>query len=227
MKHYIRTTIFALTIVLVFTILILALQSIVDVKDSIAIILSLIALVVSLVSSFKNELFGFRLDVVASELVLASPTTPSHNSLALVFPLSFINRGYGEGIVESLAVKAVLGKTQETKLYTPVTEVDMMKFIQGKRRLHAENTLGTFAAFPLDTKAALKKYILFTQEERNENYPFSPWEAGEYRFEVYAKTSAGGKPHKVTEFEYEITQEILDSYFSGTSQYLSPGWTYD
>lgn len=227
MKQYIRITIFTLAIALVSTILILVLQSIVDVKDSIAIALSLIALAVSLISSFKNELFDFHLDIVGGELVLASPTGPSHNSLALVFPLSFINRGYGEGIVESLAVKAVFCNTQETKLYTAVVEIDMMKFIQGRRKLHAENTLGSFAAFHLDAKAALKKYILFTQEEQNENFPFSSWEAGKYRFEIYTKTSASRKPHKVTEFEREITQEILDSYFSGTSQYLSPGWTYN
>lgn len=222
-----RVTIFVLAIVLVISILILVLQLIVDIKDSIAIALSLIALAVSLVSSFKNELFDFHLDIVTGELVLTSPTSPSHDSLALVIPLSFINRGYGEGIVENLAVKAVLIKTQETKLYTPIAEIDMVKFLQGKRKLHAENLLGSLSAFPMDAKAALKKFVLFSQAEDNENYPFSTWEAGKYRFEIYAKTSARREPRKLAEFEYEITQEIIDSYFSGSSHYLSPGWTFD
>jgi hypothetical protein len=189
-------------------------------QDSIAIAFSLVALAVSLVSSFKNELFDFSLDVVAGELVLAAPTGPSHNSLALVFPLSFLNLGYGEGVIEGLAVKAVFCKTGQAKLYTPVAEIDIEKFIQGRRRLHAENALGAFAPFPLHSKEVVKKHILFTQEEHNEKHPFSPWEAGTYRLEIYAKTSASKQAERVSVFEKEITQEMLDSYFSGNSQYL-------
>lgn len=219
-KHYCRAIIFSLAILLVLVLLVLALHFVLGVKDSIAIALSLVALVVSLVSSFKNELFDFSLDVIAGNLILATPTAPSHNSLALVFPISFLNLGYGEGVIEDLAVKAVLSQTGQAKLYTPFTEIDIEEFIQGRRRLHAENFLEAFRPFPLHSKEAVKKYILFTQAEHSERYPFSPWEAGTYRFEIYAKTSASKKAEKVSEFEKEITQEELDSYFSGNSRYL-------
>ena len=54
-------------------------------------LISVIALAVSLVSNFKNELFDFRLRVVAGDITFATPTAPSHKSIAVILQTTFIN----------------------------------------------------------------------------------------------------------------------------------------
>ena len=165
MKTYLRVLILILSFSLASIILLFALQILFDIKDSFAIAISLVALVVSVISSFKNELFGFSLKIISGELILAYPSAESHESLALIFPLSFINQGYGEGIVESLAIKVIHTESKIVKLYSPLLEIDIQKFLQGKRRLHAENIIEEFAAFPLNSKEAVKNILYFHKKK--------------------------------------------------------------
>lgn len=201
-------------------ILVYALQTFMGIENSVAIGISLIALVVSFVSSFKNELFDFSLKMISEDIVLASTTDESHESLALVVPLSLINSGYGEGVVESLAMKVINTKTKIVKLYIPIAQIDFQKFIRGKRRLDAENMLGAFSAIPFGSKEAVRIYVLFLQEKNSEKYPFSTWEPGNYRFEIYAKTSSNKGAQRIKKFEKVISAKNISSYFSGTSTFI-------
>lgn len=182
-------------------------------------IISAIALAVSLVSAFKNELFDFALRVVPGELTLAVPTSPSHRSLAIIYAVSFINEGYGHGIVEAVALK--IQGADGVRLYTPIAEVDYEKFLQGKRLLHGENIRGPFAPFVLGSREASKHFILLSQEEKNEKYPFKEWTAGRYRFEFWVKTSADSRANPVDTHEWEISQEMIDKYFKGEGAVLT------
>ena len=176
-------------------------------------VLAAVALSVSLVSAFKAELFDFGLRVVPGELTLAVPTSASHHSLAIIYTVSFINEGYGHGILEALALK--IHGNDGVRLYTPVAEVDYQKFLQGKRRLHAENILGPFASFILRSREATKHHILLSQEENSEKYPFREWTGGKYRFELWAKTSADDRPRVIDSHDWTISQEMIDNYFLG------------
>jgi len=181
-------------------------------------LVSVVALAISLVSAFKNELFDFKLHVVPGEVTLAVPTLPSHRSFAIIYSLSFINQGYGHGIVEWVALK--VHGPDGTKLYTPVAEINYEKFLQGKRQLHSENISGAFGPFILGSKEASKHFILLAQAENNPKYPFKEWREGKYRFEVWVKTSNDSRPRAMHIREWDIPQRMIDAYFRGEGTVL-------
>ena len=182
-------------------------------------IISAIALAISLVSAFKNELFDFTLRAIPGELTLAVPSMPSHRSFAIIYAVSFINEGYGHGIVEAVALK--IHGLDGIRLYTPIAEVDYEKFLQGRRLLHAENIRGPLALFVLGSREAAKHFILFSQEEKDAKYPFKEWIPGKYRFEFWVKTSADTRAHSVDAHEWQITQDMIDKYFKGEGAVLT------
>lgn len=184
-------------------------------KYTVPLIISIVALITSLIGTFKNELFPFNFRLISGEVIFAVPTSPSHHSLQIVLALSFINDGYGQGVIEWTAVKIITEKS--IKLYTPLAEIDFEKFLQGKRKLHGENIKGAFGPFTLSTREVVKKYILFSQEENNPKYPYSEWSEGDHKFEIWVKTSNNKKAGLENTFNQQIDKKMLDSYFSGTS----------
>jgi len=176
-------------------------------------VLSIIAITVATISAFKNEIFGFQPRVITGELVLAVPSEPSHRSFAIVYSLSFINKGYAEGIIEWVALK--IHGDDGVRLYTPIAEVDFEKLLQGRRVLHSDNIRGAFSPFILGSKEASRHFVLFSQEEKHSKYPFKEWRPGKYRFELWVKSDRTSA-RAVERREIEITQEMIDQYFRGT-----------
>lgn len=187
----------------------------------VAVLISLLALVVSIVSAFKEDIFPFQPSVLLDEIVMAPTSGPSHNSVAIVLPLTFINRGNGAGVINMLALR-VESKGQ-VKLYTPLAQVDFQRYLSGKRKLHGENIIGSFNAFALSGKAMAKSYILFSQEEKSPIYPFSSWEPGDYTFRLFINQSNGGCAQEVSCIgPMQITKEMLTSYSNGNGCSLCP-----
>jgi hypothetical protein len=183
-----------------------------------ALVFSAVALAISLVSIFKEHLFAFRLRVIPGEITFAVPTARSHRSVAIILSVSFLNEGYGQGVVEWVAIKIKQGNS--VKLYTPIAEIDYEKFIQGRRRLHAENIRGGFSAFVLHSREATRKHILLTQEEDDPKYPFNEWQPGKYEFEIYVKSSESRRPILIATKRYDVSDELLKKYFSGVGAVL-------
>lgn len=186
-----------------------------------AVLISLLALVVSIVSAFKEDIFPFQPRVLLDEIILAPMSAPSHDSLALVLPITFLNNGNGAGVIHMLALR--VESSSKTKLYTPLIEVDFQKYLSGKRKVHGENIVGTFNAFSLDGKATAKKYPLFSQEEKSEKYTFSPWTAGNYTFRLFLNQTNGGRPVEVASLgPMEINDQVLTNYRNGIGVSLCP-----
>lgn len=190
-----------------------------ETREKITVLIALVALIISILSGFKDTIFPFRLKVITDEIILAKPTAPSHDSFALVIPLTFINEGNGSGVIEGISIK-VEGQNS-TKIYTPIAEIDFGKFIVGKKALHAENIIGTYNSFPISGKSSAKKHILFTQEEKSKKYPFSSWEPDDYEFRIFIKTSRHKNPKEYISMDYKIMQETIDQYQKGSSISLS------
>ena len=109
--------------------------------------IAVIAVVISLISAFKDTIFPFNLEVITDKVILAKPTLPSHNSLALVVPLIFINHGNGSGTIEGISIK--IEGQNSVKIYTPVAEVDFGKFIHcRKTSFTCRKYYGDFRSFP-------------------------------------------------------------------------------
>lgn len=187
----------------------------------VAVLISLLALVVSIVSSFKEDIFPFQPSVLFDEIIMAPTSGPSHNSLALVLPLTFINKGNGAGVIHMLAL--CVESDEGTKLYTPIAQVDFQKYLSGKRKLHGENIVGSFNAFALGGKTTVKTYILFSQEQNSEEYPFSPWSAGNYTFRLFLNQSNGGRAQQASCIgPMQISVEMLSAYTAGVGSSLCP-----
>ncbi len=209
----------SLVLVAVFTICALALAN-ATMSQYLSAAISLAALLVSVVSAFKEDVFPFRPVAAVDEIILAPTTLPSHDSLALVVPITFVNTGYGAGLIEGLTIK-VQGATG-VKVYAPLAEVDFQKYISGKRALHADNIIGTFNVFRLGARESVKKYVLFSQQENSTRYPFNAWTPGSHEFVLYAKHSASAHPTVLASINYEISANVLSSYKSGVGASLCP-----
>jgi hypothetical protein len=177
-------------------------------------LISLAALCVSVVAAFKEDVFAFRPKVVLDEIVLAPPSNPPYENMALLIPLSFVNTGHGAGIIEGLTLK-VEGQGAAVKAYTPVAEVDYVRFMSGKRMLHADNMLGAFNKFRVRSREAIRKSVLFTQEFTSKRYPYSPWSPGKHVFTLYIRHSGRRLPERTALVEYEISKDVLADYMSG------------
>jgi hypothetical protein len=187
----------------------------------IAVLISLLALTVSIVSAFKEDIFSFQPIVLFDEIIMAPPSGPSHNSVALVLPLTFINKGHGAGVINMLALR--VESDNGVKLYTPLQQVDFEKYISGKRKLHAENIKGSFNAFALDGKATSKMYLLFSQEGNSEKYPFSSWTSGNYIFRLFLNRSNSQQGQEVARLgPMQITDAMLSAYATGAGSSLCP-----
>jgi len=192
-----------------------------SISQYVAVLISLLALVVSIVSAFKEDIFPFQPNVLLDEFVMAPTSGPSHNSVALVLPLTFINKGNGAGVIHMLALR--VESKGKIKLYTPLAQVDFQKYLSGKRKLHGENIIGSFNAFALSGKATAQKFFLFSQEENSPTYPFSLWEAGDYTFRLFINQSNGGRAQQVSCVgPMKITEEMLTSYSNGNGCSICP-----
>lgn len=162
-----------------------------------------------------NEAVSMQCDLLLDTVVFPAPTGPSHDSLAIILPLVFVNSGVRTAIVEWIALKVVAG--DHTKLYTPVAIIDLQKLIQGRRALHAENTLGVFSEFAVPHDGTVTMNVLFTQEENDPRYPFRPWDPGKYFLQIFVKYRNKDSAVKQKEIDMEINERMLAGYRSGES----------
>lgn len=152
---------------------------------------------------------------------MAPPSGPSHDSVALVLPLTFINKGHGAGVVNMLALR--VESADGMKLYTPLQQVDFEKYISGRRKLHAENIKGSVNAFALGSRATSKMHLLFSQEECSEKYPFSSWTPGAYEFRLFLNQANGRLGREVACLgPIQITDAMLSAYTAGVGNSLCP-----
>lgn len=182
-------------------------------------VVALVALCVSLVSAFKSHIFPYRPNYIVDEILLAAADSTRQDSPAVVLPLLVWNEGVGVGLISGLALKIEGGG--HTRLYTPVAEIDFAKFLSGHKRLHADNTTGTFAPILVPGDGNVRRHIVFTQELHSEKYPFAGWVAGNYTFSLYAISSVRKEPCEVASVIHTVTAEQLAQYAQGTSLSMS------
>jgi len=187
------------------------------------IVISILALIISIVSAFRDKIWPFELKVLAGDIAIVAcgKIGKITNNIPILFPLSFINLGYSEGIIEKIAFKRI-DSQENVKIYIPLIEIDFVKLIRRQPpKIHADNMLDVFSLFSIQPKQSLKKYLVFTQELESKEYPFSDkWIPGKHNFELYIKTTEWKKPKKICEFEQPITAKAIQDYFKGKSTFV-------
>jgi hypothetical protein len=166
-----------------------------------------------------NEAVEMQCDILVDTVIFAVTTAPSHNSPAIILPITFINHGVRTAIIEWVAIKIISEKS--TKIYTPIALIDYEKFLQGKRALHAENVKSHFSEFALGTGLEKELHILFSQEESHSTFPFSLWETANHKFEIYVKYRDKDTPTLQRSLDVEVTNKLLQDYANGVSAVCS------
>jgi len=212
-------------------VLVLVLTSIISLVDALPLGISLLALIVSILSSFKDELFPFRLSVFADGLHLvktpAVPPNPDMASIVILLPVTFFNRGYSECVVQSIRLKVKGEKTGFEHDFLPSVEIDMGVFIQQKVGLNASNTTGTFVGFLLESKRAVKKNIVFTPLIEKDKNNILVWQPDVYCFELYVYNYGEKKSKKYFEFKQKIHSSDFKFLKNSNSLFFYAEWKDD
>ena len=174
-----------------------------DVEKLLPIGVALLAVFISVVSAFRAELLPLDL-VVTGDLILANSEAGGAN---VAMTLGFLNKGYGEGIVEWVSLRVTRADGREWKKRS-VAELNLTKLLEGvvkegirQYKFHGTN-LGIFTAFPLLSKSAVSKALLFLRME--------DILAGKHTFEVSVKLVS--MPLKVVlTRETTLNQKIVDT----------------
>lgn len=182
---------------------------------NLTIAISILALAVSLFGTFKNEIFPFNVAIfTGSNLAIVNESEPNKNSPMLILPITFINSGYGSGVID-LIILNVTTPSGKKQIYNLVAELDYKKLIQGEKKVHTDNINGFFTSTVLNGRQSLQKYLLFIQDTNANGSEVNGLFPGQYTIELSARTY-GGELKKEEEFEYTITNTQIDSIARGT-----------
>lgn len=143
MKLRITFVISTILIAILVAFVVLTLTTLVSLVDALPLGISILALIVSILSSFKDELFPFNLSVFADGLhFVKTPALPPNSditSIVILLPVTFFNRGYSEGIVQTMRLRISTEKTRFDHEFLPSFEIDYAAFVQQKVGLNVSN----------------------------------------------------------------------------------------
>ena len=174
------------------------------------VIVSILALMVSLLGTFRSEVFPFEVQVRWGTIVFPPPAP---NDLGIVLPLIFLNTGFADGVIDSVAL-LLRGADGSVRKYVPVAELGEIGTLVGP--LHISHMERTFGPFALAAKESAVKRILFFQDQANTKYPMVVLGSGEYELELFAKHTGVKRPMSYGSIPVSVTQDVLDSTGSGT-----------
>ena len=112
---------------------------------SLIVILPIIISVIALLHS-TGVITRFKLVVLVDSYLIPKTTLPDDyvESFPIILPITFVNSGNHTGVIEDVILIVNNKTTNETCIYSPVSEIDLQKYINGKHALHAENIISPF-----------------------------------------------------------------------------------
>ena len=181
--------------------------------------ISVASIAIAILATFKADLFDFEPRLLGGDFALIHSSEPNPTNSGVLLPVHFINTGYGEGAILSIAVEATHVERGEKYLLIPIAEINLQKLLQRTGRMHASNIEGPFLGFPLASKQAVSKSIAFTWVGDNPAYAKPYLGPGTYRFEVFVETDRSRKPRCLLKLEHKFDQRQIDSFASGNAVY--------
>jgi len=181
--------------------------------------ISVASIAIAILATFKADLFDFEPRLLGGDFALIHSSQPNPTNSGVLLPVHFINVGYGEGAILSIAVEATHVERGEKYLLIPVAEINLQRLLQNTGRMHASNIEGPFLGFPLASKQAVSKSIAFTWVADNPAYAKPYLGPGTYRFEVFVETDRSRTPRCLLKLEHKFNQEQIDSFASGNAIY--------
>ena len=186
-------------------------------KTLIFIIISSLALIISLYTAGLFSSFDLKIYIDGYLLPKTTLTGDSSDTFPIALPIIFTNKGMREGIIKDVILVVKNIDTGEKSVYSPITEIDLNKYITDKRALHADNIIApNFYPFSLSAKEMKTKTFLFTLDQNIKGNSLSKTNSGKYSIKIYIKTTKKDY-YKINEFNVDFN---INQYNSGGSVYL-------
>jgi hypothetical protein len=175
--------------------------------------------IMAIYPSAINNSIEMQCDILIDTIVIPAAGSYIKDDLLIMLPIQFINDGIRTSIIEWVALKVKNGES--TKLYTPISFIDYIRFVRGKKIIHGDNVISHFHEFAVMNQGHVSLTILFSQEENNINYKHSLWHPGKYKFEIFVKYRDKETAVMQKELEMTIEPKILEDFNSGNSSATS------
>ncbi|UCH63545.1 MAG: hypothetical protein JSU77_03620 [Fidelibacterota bacterium] len=193
----------------------------------IALVISFTAVVISFVAAFKDRIFSAKIVVITGGIWVVPTQNNPGNNLTLVFPLTFLNEGYADAVIQSLRIK-ITDSNSQVKSYIPTAEVDEERLIQGTKKITTSSLRGSFSAFIIEARKSVRKLILFAPDNRDGQPSFGIWEGGEQTIEIFVRQRNWDEQRILASFKQTISQENIDFFMSGGSKFITgPDFGFD
>jgi hypothetical protein len=123
------------------------------IMTSLIVILPIIISIIALLHS-TGVITRFKLEILIDSYLIPKTTLPDDyvESFPIILPITFVNSGNHTGVIEDIILIVSNKITKDTRIYSPVSEIDLQKYINGKRALHAENIFSPFFSFHIEWK---------------------------------------------------------------------------
>jgi hypothetical protein len=96
------------------------------------------------IGAFKEIIKPFELKVLANNFILSQTNIKEYkNQIPIILPISFINNGYGEGIIESVILD-IADQHKNHKIYQPKGEISFEDYYKVNQKISSENILGLY-----------------------------------------------------------------------------------
>jgi hypothetical protein len=186
--------------------------------ELISLAVSILALAVAAAVALKMRKVQFCPEVVGGDVILPRAGRTA-GRVRLLLPLHFSNAGHAGGVIEWVALRVTPeADADHPTLLSPVAEVDMQRFIHGRRCL-TEECIEPFTGFALDARRSVSRFILFDVAERARAAPLE-FQPGRHYFELFVKASNARQPRLERAFAHVLERKHLDDYRDDLAVYL-------
>lgn len=189
-------------------------------RDSTPIILATAAILVSTLSLFRANLFPAKLEIIAGNNIILNSDKPSNLNPGIILPITFVNKGYDNCIIEIIALKLFTEDNLEI-FYEPISEIDIKALMQGKHKVHGSNIIDGYSSFNLFERSSKIISFLFMQikPKMNSQEKLHPLKIGKYTCTLYVKKIDDEKLLPVTTFKLTVDDMIINNLNKGTTTF--------
>jgi len=156
-------------------------------------------------------------EVLGDTVILPATVGMQHEipeQVPILLPLEFLNPGDRPSIVETVALR--VRRANVAMLYEPLHIVDLHQFMKDKV-VRPGNVKKGFSTFGVMKGGLVSEAVLFYQVDNPPAYPFAPWEAGGYSFDLFVHYRGDAASTKALSLRTSFLAEDLAAGSQGGS----------
>jgi hypothetical protein len=132
-----------------------------------------------------------------------------------------MNVGYADEVVEAVWLTVTQPEAGYTIECMPTLELDVLKFLQGKREIHGENMLGPFQPFPVGGKQTVSKCFVFYPKPGAPGTKPILVVPGRHHFTLSVRTAGNTSHRPMLTTGRNLDANAVKDYLAGLTVWLS------